>query len=287
MTWKPHLQGTLTQSKVAGTLADHQVMRFSRSGVLQRQDGPVAWSSTVTQLVHLFACLCKRHCFLICIANQRNCVIIVFIQTQRAWIAISANEQKKTQNEKNEKNVFLESLLLAVFSILIWIENYYWTVFRVWSCAFWSAVDTKTGISRDCTADHNWARNCSNSWVACTILIEKGKKANKQKSKDASRLACISSKSVSCHARKFKIRLEMTSKMWSNESQKLINRACDLDYDMSWDIIAKIFLRKTLTKKQVSGVINKSWFKSMKEKRKWKHFNHAERLKIARRSAIN
>lgn len=80
----------LTQSEVTRTLADDQVMGLSRSGVLQRQDRPVTRRSAVTQLVHLLACLRQRHRFLICISNERNRVIVIFIETQRARIAISA-----------------------------------------------------------------------------------------------------------------------------------------------------------------------------------------------------
>jgi hypothetical protein len=80
----------LTQSKIAGALADHQVVRLSRSGVLKCQDRPITRRSAITQFVYLLACLRQRHCFLICISNERNCVIIVFVQTQRAWIAVSA-----------------------------------------------------------------------------------------------------------------------------------------------------------------------------------------------------
>lgn len=82
--------GPLTQSKIAGALANHQVVRLSCSGVLECQDRPITRRSAITQFVYLLACLCQRHCFLICISNQRNCVIIVFVETQRAWIAISA-----------------------------------------------------------------------------------------------------------------------------------------------------------------------------------------------------
>lgn len=93
--------GQLTQSEIAGALADHQVVRLSRSGVLECQDRPITRRSTITQFVYLLACLRQRHRFLICISNERNCVIIVFVQTQRARIAISAaTNRRKTKRMK-------------------------------------------------------------------------------------------------------------------------------------------------------------------------------------------
>jgi hypothetical protein len=80
-------------------------MRLSRSGVLECQDRPITRRSAITQLIYLLACLCQRHCFLICISNERNCVIIIFVQTQRAWIAISA-ETKSEKLKRMNREIF-------------------------------------------------------------------------------------------------------------------------------------------------------------------------------------
>lgn len=82
-------------------------MGFSRSGVLQSQDWPISWRSTITQFIHLFACLSERHRFLICISNECNCVIIVFVETQRAWIAIPLKKWTK-------RKILLFSLIIFV-----------------------------------------------------------------------------------------------------------------------------------------------------------------------------
>lgn len=63
-------------------------MRFARPGVLQRQDGPVSGCPTVAQLVGLLTCLGQSDSFLVLVANQLDRVIIVVIQTRRAWITI-------------------------------------------------------------------------------------------------------------------------------------------------------------------------------------------------------
>jgi len=82
-------------------------MGLSRSGVLQSQDWPISWRSTITQFIHLLACLCERHRFLICISNERNRVIIVFVETQRAWIAIPLREWTKKKKHYCWMKIFI------------------------------------------------------------------------------------------------------------------------------------------------------------------------------------